>query len=99
MNGATFKFYCCSRTMAPKKSKKNSCECDCNSFNCRPPMGRICYSMGGILMLLAGLVFLFAAYNAISTMSLDIAAGVLLLFYGIGSFMHVTGACPMCNMK
>jgi hypothetical protein len=95
--------------MVAKKTKKlEECCSDsdcCSSEPCcteqteRPPMSGMCYSIGGLLAFLAGFVFLLGAYGQLDTTTVYIAAGLLLVFHGLGGVLHVVRACPMCKSK
>ncbi|VVC03314.1 Uncharacterised protein [Candidatus Bilamarchaeum dharawalense] len=88
--------------VAKKVPKKEDCctdECCCtpDPHSTRPPMSGMCYALGGILSLFAGIVFLLAAYGMLDTQPLYIAVGILLAFHGLGGVFHVIRACPMCK--
>ncbi|MFH1785942.1 MAG: hypothetical protein ABH842_05930 [Candidatus Micrarchaeota archaeon] len=92
--------------MVAKKTKKVEKieECCCEDPSClntveRPPMSGMCYAIGGILAMFAGVVFLLGAFGSVDTMTVYIAAGILLVFHGLGGVLHVIRGCPMCKPK
>ncbi len=66
---------------------------------CGPCMCTLCGSIMGILVLLAGLVFLLNGLGMVvtSAMLANEVGGALLLLYGLGMLVHALGLCPMCK--
>lgn len=60
-------------------------------------MGNMCKKVTGLLMLLAGLMFLLGGLGSLGSATANMAGGVLLLLYGLGSLVHSMGMCGMCN--
>jgi hypothetical protein len=89
--------------MAVKKTK-NVSEC-CSGeeryagAHLRPPMSSMCYSIGGALSLLAGIIFILGAYGQLQIVYVYLLVGLLLAFHGIGGILHVFRACPMCKAE
>lgn len=60
-------------------------------------MGPMCCKVMGVLVLLAGLMFLLYGWGMLKDgMMVHLWAGVLLTLYGLGKLVHAMDLCPMC---
>jgi predicted cobalt transporter CbtA len=73
-----------------KKEEKNMCE---SGFH----MDKTCGVITGLLVLVAGVLFLLSGIGQLAGATASLASGVLLALVGLSVIVHSMRMCPMCK--
>ena len=64
---------------------------------CSVCMCPVCSTVSGLLVLVAGVVFLMASLAMLDSKTSGLIAGLALALYGLGAIVHTANLCPMCK--